>query len=150
MNESILNECQPEKNEIMKQITEGNAEYIFNGFCRIENGVMILSYSFFKCFATEQTYDILTQILVKKLETLLSDIGHFVIYLNMDRCSINQLNKHHKYFTSLSLMFQDMYPDKLQKCYLFNTSKSITNIYSVINMFVDKDTFSKIEIVYKE
>ena len=83
MNESILNECQPEKTEIMQKITEGNAEYIFNGFCRIENGVMILSYSFFKCFATEQTYDILTQILVQKLETLLSEIGHFVIYLNL-------------------------------------------------------------------
>ena len=148
MNQSVLTETQPEKSIIMDQIQKGNADFVFQGLCRVENGVMIISYSFFKCFATEQTYDIITQVFKNKLEELLTEVGKFIIYINMERFSINQFTKHQKYFIKMSTMFQELYPDKLEKCYLYNTSRTITNIYSLMNMIVDKDTIQKVEIVY--
>jgi hypothetical protein len=80
---SIVTEKQPDKNTIMEQIQQGNAEYVFNGCCRIQDGVIVFSYSFFKSFATEQTYSIITQVLTNKLDALLEEVGHFIVYLNI-------------------------------------------------------------------
>ena len=47
----------------------------------------------------------------------------------------------------ISVYFQEKYPKKLSKCYVYNSPFVFNQLYNILCMFIDKETQKKIELV---
>jgi hypothetical protein len=65
----------------------------------------------------------------------------------MKKLSISDIDKHKGFIQYISLYFQEKYPNKLAKCYIYNSPFVFNQLYNIICMFIDKETQKKIELV---
>jgi hypothetical protein len=78
---------------------------------------------------------------------VVSNYNKFDVHLNLQSFSIADADKHSGYVRSISGFFGDKYPDKLNKCYIYNASFVFETIFKIINTFIDKDTLKKLVLV---
>jgi hypothetical protein len=73
--------------------------------------------------------------------------NELTVHVNMKGLSITEIDKHKTFIQQMSKILQEKYPDKLSKCYVYNSSFIFSQIFNFVSMFVDKDTLKKISIV---
>ena len=71
----------------------------------------------------------------------------FAVHLNIKNLTLIDIDKHKNFFLNISTLLKGKYPNRLLKCYVYNSSFLISQFSYIINMFLDKDTLKKIEIV---
>ena len=65
----------------------------------------------------------------------------------MNSLSIIDIEKHRIFFIMASKLFSEKYPDRLNKCFIYNAPYIFEKLFSMISMFIDKETQSKIRII---
>ena len=65
----------------------------------------------------------------------------------MKNLTIVDIDKHKLFIQCISVYFQEKYPQKLGKCYVYNSPFVFNQLYNIICMFIDKETQKKIELV---
>jgi hypothetical protein len=60
-----------------------------------------------------------------------------------------EIDKHKNFIQYLSTFLKDKYPQKMEKCYIFNAPFVFSQLFHIISMFIDKETQSKI-VVFKQ
>ena len=78
---------------------------------------------------------------------LVSKYSKFNVHVNLQSFSIADADKHSSYVRSITGYFAEKYPDKLNKCYIYNASFVFETIFKIINNFMDKDTLKKLVLV---
>ena len=71
----------------------------------------------------------------------------FTVYVNMKSISIADVDKHRNYICYISKIFSEKYPNLLYKCYIYNAPYIFEKIFGMIQVFIDKETQTKINIV---
>ena len=133
--------------KIIEQIKNNNFTQIFEGLSYIKNNSLIIEYKYFKYFASLYTYDIITNYIDNQLSNILTKYNTFTICINMKSISISDVDKHRNYISYISKFFSEKYPDLLHKCYIYNAPYIFEKIFTMIRVFIDKETQSKINIV---
>jgi hypothetical protein len=73
--------------------------------------------------------------------------NELIVHVNMKSLSLTEIDKHKMFIQQMSQILQEKYPDKLSKCYIYNSPFIFSQIFNFVSMFVDKETLKKIEIV---
>ena len=133
--------------KIIEQIKNNNFTQIFEGLSYIKNNGLIIEYKYFKYFASLHTYDIITNYIDNQLSNILTKYNTFTIFINMKSISISDVDKHRNYISYISKFFSDKYPNLLYKCYIYNSPYIFEKIFTMIRVFIDKETQAKIHIV---
>lgn len=71
----------------------------------------------------------------------------FNVYVNANDISLNKLDR--KLGKELAITLQQLFPEKLNKCIIYNTSNIFYYFYDLIKIFIDKKTRKKITIMKK-
>lgn len=135
------------KEFIISKIKKGEWHYILNGLCNIKNNSLIINYNYFKYFATKETYNLITQIITNNIDNILKSNELFIVYVNMKKLTITEIDKHKDFIQFISAFLKDRYPNKLAKCYVYNSPFVFSTIFNIICLFIDKETQAKIELV---
>uniref|UniRef100_A0A6C0KQ08 CRAL-TRIO domain-containing protein n=1 Tax=viral metagenome TaxID=1070528 RepID=A0A6C0KQ08_9ZZZZ len=135
------------KEFIISKIQKGDLHFILNEFCFINNNYLILNYKYFKYFGCKETYKLILEYLTKKIDEILINNNLFTIYLNMNSLTISEIDKHYDFIKQMSFFFKQKYPNKLEKCFIYNTPFVFSQFYKIISIFLDKETQKKIEII---
>ena len=61
--------------------------------------------------------------------------------------TVLEIDKHGQFIQHLSGILKDRYPNKLEKCYIYNAPFVFAKIYNIVSRFIDKDTQTKIELI---
>ena len=150
-NQSCLTDYFIETNKlsdkIIEKIQSGKCSDIFNGICKLCGDSIIIDYVYFKHFATNATYELITGIITTNIDVILENATTFTVHVNMKSLSIIDIDKHITYIQHLSNHLKEKYHKKLLKCYIYNASYIFKNIYNIISVFIDKDTQGKIHLV---
>jgi len=133
--------------KIMEYIRNNNYTEIFEGLLYIKNNSLIIEYKYFKYFASVNTYDIITNYIDNKILEILKKYNTFTIYVNMKSISIADIDKHRNYISYISKIFSEKYPNLLHKCYIYNAPYIFEKIFTMIRVFIDTETQTKIQIV---
>jgi hypothetical protein len=140
-----------EKNEnteiIISKIKNGEWQYILHGLCNINNNSLIIDYNYFKYFASNQTYNLITQIITNNIDIILQKNDLFIVYVNMNKLTITEIDKHKDFIKYISAFLKERYPNKLSKCFVYNAPFVFSQLFNIICLFIDKETQSKIELV---
>ena len=133
--------------KIIEHIKNNNYTEILKGLSYIKNNSIIIEYKYFKYFASLSTYDIITNYIDNTLLEILKKYNTFTIYVNMKSISIADIDKHRNYISYISKIFSEKYPNLLHKCYIYNAPYIFEKIFTMIRVFIDTETLTKIKIV---
>ena len=133
--------------KIIEKIKKGELNDILNKFCFIDKNAIIINYIYFKYLATEQTYSFILIYITNIIDTVLLNNNELIIYINTKKLTLFDIDKHKIFIQNISCYFQEKYPDKLKKCYVYNAPFVFKHFFNIISAFIDKKTIDKIELV---
>ena len=67
----------------------------------------------------------------------------------MKSLTLSDVDKHKIFIQNIAVFLKEKYPNKLEKCYVYNAPFVFAQIYNIVSIFIDKDTQKKIELVNK-
>lgn len=122
---------------------------ILNGLCYINEKNVILNYIYFKHVAQEQTYAYILNYITNNIDNVLTKNDDFIVHINMKTLTLFDIDKHKKFIQYISEFLKEKYHEKLAKCYVYNAPFIFTQFFSIVSMFIDKETQKKIVLVNK-
>ncbi len=132
---------------IVSKIKQGDWQYILNGICCIRDNALIIDCIYIKHFATKQTYHMIIDLIANSINTILNVHSKFVVHANIHSMKLKDVDNNREFIRDISKCLKDRFPDKLNKCYVYNATTMFSQILNVISMFIDKDTKEKIHLV---
>ena len=121
---------------------------LLDSFCNITaDNKILLDYRIFKYIARTATYDTLIKQITKKINTVLRSRPHFSVHICTKLLTISGADKHILFIYKLTESLNSSYPDKLEKCYIYDAPFIFQKIIGMLSLIVDKKTLSKITIV---
>lgn len=133
---------------ILNKVKNGEWSDILKCICSINKNSLVLNFFYFKHIIKEELiYDSILNYLTNTIDSLLEKTNKITVHLNIKNLSLSDIDKHKNFFQNISSILKAKYPEKLSKCYIYNCSFIFAQFSSIINMFLDKDTQKKIEIV---
>lgn len=132
--------------KIIKNIKSGEWNEIMNGLCHIKDNLIILDNTYFKAFATKETYNIILSHIINNIDNILLTQEGFTLHINMKNLTVSDVDKHLKFIQHISVLFKEKYPNKLTKCFIHNAPFVFTKILNIVSLFIDKETQAKIEL----
>jgi hypothetical protein len=133
--------------QILTKIKNLQIQEILNNFCCVKNDTVFIEYVYFKYLSSNDTYNVITQYLIRILDGVLLKNPLFTIHINMTALTLSEINTHHKFICAVSTLFKNKYPNKLAKCFIHNAPKVFSKIYSIISLFIDTETQLKIQLI---
>ena len=135
------------ENICIEKIKKGNENENLKNLCYIKENCINLNYVYFKYFATKENYNCILNYIAKNIDNILLDNDNVVVHINMKNLTIVDIDKHKSFIQCISVYFQEKYPQKLGKCYVYNSPFVFNQLYNILCMFIDKETQQKIELV---
>lgn len=133
--------------KIITKIKTGEWKDIMNSLCRVTDNIIILDNTYFKHFATKETYNIILSHITTNIDNILLEHEGFTVHINMKNLTVSDVDKHLKFIQHISILLKDRYPNKLIKCFVHNAPFVFTQIFNIISLLIDKETQKKIELV---
>lgn len=135
--------------KIISKIKKGEWIDICQSFCSTNNNELIFDYIFFKCFAAPQTYNILFNFIIQKIDDILLKYDSFMIHVNIKSLTVMEADKHKSFIQDVTTFLYNKYPDKMKKCFVYNSPFGFSQILKIASVFLVKETLDKIEVVSK-
>ena len=121
---------------------------ILNMLCYINlDNNIVLNYQYFKFIGNSKTYTVLIQHIVNVFEKCLSSQPTLKIHLYIKTVTLADINKHLTFIKLFTETLKMKFPDKLEKCFIYDPSFIFSQIYGIISKFIDKPTLQKIEVI---
>ena len=132
---------------ILSKIRQGDWQFILNGICNIHNNALIMDFIYVKHFATAQTQQIIIDLIVNNIDKILNVNSKFIVHVNIHNMKLKDVDNNRDFIRTISKCLKERFPDKLDKCYIYNATTMFSQILNVISLFIDKDTKEKIQLV---
>jgi len=121
---------------------------LLESFCNItNNNKILLDYRIFKYIARPNTYDVLIKHISSKINLVLITNPTFSVHICTKLLTISGADKHILFIYKLTESLNSSYPDKLEKCYIYDAPFIFQKIIGMLSLIIDKKTLSKIIIV---
>ena len=127
---------------------ESNEEKIreaLNAFCYIKsNNEIIINYETFKILNKLIDKKIILNYLLYVIETVLNKFELFIVHANIKKLTLLEIDKNKDFIYEMSNILKEKFNDKLDSCYIYDSSFIFKQIHQLLAMFVDKKTITKI------
>jgi hypothetical protein len=133
--------------QIIRKIQNGQWTDILNKLCYIKDNSIVLDYIYFKYFAHIDTYDIILYFITSNIDHILSNYTKFIVHVNLTNLTLIDIDKHKSFIQNISKYLKDTYPQKLEKCNVYNAPFVFSQFFRLVSLFIDKDTQRKIQLV---
>ena len=124
-----------------------NIEILFTHFCKIVNDYIVIDARFFKLIAIPGNYDIIYNYITDKINNLLNISPNITVYLNINLFHLTDVEKYSDFFLTVAKNFQIVYPNNLNKCYVYGAGYILSGIHSLLSLVVDKQTRERFILV---
>lgn len=132
---------------ILSKIRQGDWQFILNGICNIRDNALIMDFIYVKHFSTTQTQQIIIDLIVNNIDKILNVNSKFIVHVNIHNMKLKDVDNNRDFIRTISKCLKERFPDKLDKCYIYNATTMFSQILNVISLFIDKDTKEKIQLV---
>jgi len=113
----------------------------------INKNDIILDYKYFKMCAFQETYEILIKYIVDVINTVLLAYPDFSFHINMKSLTLSDIDKYYTFIQSISETLKSAFPNKLNKCCIYNAPFIFSQLFNTLSCFIDKNTQKKIQMV---
>jgi len=132
---------------LVKFIKNTDFSNILNKICCVSLDNIYIDYRYFKFVGNNETYEIITNYVIMQINIILNVYETFTTHTNMKSLSLSDAEKHRKFIINISQTFKGLYPDKLNKCFIYNAPFVFARVYDIIKVFIDKPTQKKVIMI---
>jgi hypothetical protein len=131
----------------MKQTND--LELIQSLCCAYKENHIIINYPYFKYITKNNIYsgDEIIQYLINVMQNVLKEHKQFIIHLNTNNLNLIDVEKYYLFIQKVSQIMKDHFPEKMKTCYIYNAPYVFSKLFSIVSIFIDKDTQKKIKIM---
>jgi hypothetical protein len=124
-------------------------EELLSNLCFIldDSNNILLDYRYFKCFISPNDYDNIFQYFYSLIQRVLVNHSTFNIHIYIKSLSLGDIDKYYAFISKISEIMKNAFPDKLNKCFIYNASFIFSQLIKIISKFVDKKTQDKIKLI---
>ena len=139
------------KNTLTQPILQPH-QYIFSDMLHhlcfnIRKNEIILDYKYFKKCAAPETFDMLIQYIVNIINAVMKTESTFIFHINMKSLTLTDIDKYYGFIQNISETLKRSFPNKLDKCYIYNAPFIFSQLFNTLSCFIDKPTQKKIQLV---
>ena len=127
--------------------TNTNIQGILTNLIKNDNNDIILDYRYFKLIAIPDNYDLIIQTIINNINKNLKNNNTFIIHVYMKTLTLTDIDKYYPFICRITEILKTSYPDKLEKCYIYDAPFIFTQIFSIISIFIDKKTQLKLQLI---
>ena len=127
--------------------TNTNIQGILASLIKNDNNNIILDYRYFKLIAIPDNYDLIIQTIINNINETLKNNNTFTMHVYMKSLTLTDIDKYYIFICKITEILKMCYPDKLEKCYIYDAPFIFTQIFSIVSIFIDKKTQMKIQIL---
>ena len=132
----------------MKKQVAFYAKEILDHFCLVyQKNEFLIDIRYFLLIANSDTYNVIINYVVQKMEDILKTNETVLVHLNMMSFTLTHIDKHYSFIKNVCIFFQEKFPDKLEKCFVYHASFLFSQLIKILSKFVDKKTREKIVLV---
>ena len=108
---------------------------------------VVLDYRYFKFIANKDNYPAIIHSIITVMHDCLHGNETMIVHLNMKSLTLLDIEKHFYFIREISEIMQKTFPDRLDKCLVYNAPFLFSQLYNTISMFIDKKTQKKIQLI---
>jgi hypothetical protein len=110
---------------------------------------IIINYPYFKYITKNNIYsgDEIIQYLINVMQNVLKEHKQFIIHLNTNSLNLIDVEKYYLFIQKVSQIMKDHFPEKMKTCYIYNAPYVFSKLFSIVSIFIDKETQKKIKIM---
>lgn len=124
-------------------------EEILSSIFFVKDLCLYVDYKFFKKYMTPALYESFVTHVLTLSEDLLTKVELLDIHVCMKTLSITDFDKHREFIFQFVQLVQTRYPNKLNKCFIYEAPSIFAQMYKLLSVIMDKETKQKITIVEK-
>ena len=113
----------------------------------VRENEMVLDTRYFVLIASPETYNIILESVICKIVKILENYQTVIVHLNMKTFTLTHVDKHYSFIKNICILLQERFPDKLEKCFVYNATFLFSQLFKIVSKFIDKKTQKKIELV---
>ena len=118
---------------------------VLNSFCYIKsNNEIIINYETFKFLNKIIDKKIILNHLLYTIETVLNQFELFIVHANIKKLTLLEIDKNKDFIYEMSNILKEKFNDKLDSCYVYDSSFIFKQIHQLLHIFVDKKTITKL------
>lgn len=131
----------------MKQAS--NLELIQSLCYAYKENHIIINYPYFKYITKNNMYsgDEIIQYLINVMQHVLKEHKQFIIHLNTNNLNLIDVEKYYLFIQTISQIMKDQFPEKMKTCHIYNAPYVFSKLFSIVSIFIDKETQKKIKIM---
>ena len=124
-------------------------ENILEKICYCKNNEIFLDYPYFKKLThtlNKTMLDIVIAHFIKTIDLALLNIPLVIIHLNIKSLSLTDVDKYYSFIKQNAEVMKTKYPDKLDKCIIYNAPSIFKQLFSLVLCLMDKETHHKFHV----
>jgi len=132
-------------NNINLKTNEEKLNDLLHNFCHIKkNNELEIQYKYFKIINTFIDKTHILNYLIFIIENTLLRYETFSVRVNIEKLTLLDVEKNKGFIMDMSNLLKERFPDKLDVCIIHEGSFIFKQIYSLLSVFIDKNTLKKI------
>ena len=84
---------------------------------------------------------------MNKINKSLNVNKQFVVHVCMKSLNLIDIEKNYSFIHKMSEILKTLFPDKLEKCFIYNAPIVFSQLFNMLSVFIDKKTLEKIQII---
>jgi hypothetical protein len=124
-------------------------EDFLDKFCFIhkDTNIVEINYLYFKLFHTFNEKELFLTFFISKINKVLLNNDNFIIYVKSKKLTLIDIDKHKLFIQQIATKLKLLFENKLDKCYIYDSSIVFSQIFNLLSFFIDKQTLNKIIFV---
>lgn len=106
-------------------------------------------YKLFKFLYNHISIEKILQHIINVINSILNKYDTFIVHVNIKSLTLLDIDKYKEFIQIMSIKLKELFNDKLEKCYIYDAPYIFSSVFNFLNMFIDKKTQDKLEIVCK-
>lgn len=122
---------------------------LFHNFCHNsnENNILIDSRYFKMLVKNNIPIELIQDYLCNVVDKVLVSNTNYIIHANLESISVFDFNKYQTFILNITSIFRSRFVNKLNYCYLYNTSILLKILHSFFKKFMTKEDLNSINFV---
>ena len=110
---------------------------------------IVINYSYLKWIMKNGAYtnECLIEYIMNVFKETLLYHKNFSLHMNSNHLTMMDIDKYYLFIKNISLIMKESFPNKLDKCFVYNAPFIFSKLFSILSVFIDKATLQKIQIV---
>jgi CRAL/TRIO domain len=134
---------------LQNRIMNNNEDFLKKACFHYKDNHIVINYSYLKWMMKNGIYtnESLIEYIMNVFKETVMYHKYFILHINSNHLTMMDIDKYYLFIKNISIIMKESFPNKMDKCFVYNAPFIFSKLFSILSVFIDKNTLQKIKIV---